>query len=108
MMQSILSLIHETLTSDNTSSAETPKSGKRGEFESILTREDPQSMRCSSATRIKARSTGGDDMSMNDDESDEDDATTCVNVDDFAAWAITHTIAAPAPSIMAKNPSISM
>jgi hypothetical protein len=115
MMQSILSLIHETLSSPkeaaDSASAAAPKSGTRGEFETILTREDPQSMRCESATRIKARSTSiddnGNDASVSD-ESDDEDATTCVNVDDFAAWAITHTIAAPPLAIAAKNPSISM
>jgi hypothetical protein len=115
MMQSILSLIHETLTTSSSPSSdnahEAPKSGTRGEFESILTNEDHASMRCSSATRIKARSNSieenGDHVSA-DDESDEEDATTCVNVDDFAAWALTHTIAAPPPEMTAKNPSISM
>ncbi|MEO7109542.1 MAG: hypothetical protein ABI183_03800 [Polyangiaceae bacterium] len=115
MMQSILSLIHETLTTSSSSASsnahEAPKSGTRGEFESILTSEDHASMRCASATRIKARSNSieehGDHVSA-DDESDDEEATTCVNVDDFAAWALTNTINAPPPAMAAKNPSISM
>jgi hypothetical protein len=111
MMQSILSLINETLTTSSSAASENaheaPKSGTRGEFESMLTREDTSAR--TSATRIKARSNSieenGDDVSA-DDESDDEDATTCVNVDDYAAWGITHTIAAPPPSM--KNPSVSM
>lgn len=112
MMQSILSLINETLTTSKAPSSESaPKSGTRVEFESILTREDDQQLARTSATRIKARSNSieehGDDVS-NDDESDDEDATTCVNVDDYAAWALTHTIAAPPPTMTPKNPSVSM
>jgi hypothetical protein len=110
MMQSILSLINETLTTSSAPKSEnTPKSGTRGEFESILTHQDHESARCTSATRIKARANSieenGDSVSA-DDESDDEDATTCVNVDDYAAWGLTHTIAAPPPSM--KNPSVSM
>jgi hypothetical protein len=111
MMQSILSLINETLTTSKAPASEsTPKSGTRGDFESMLTREDESSAR-TSATRIKARSNSieehGDDVSA-DDESDDEDATTCVNVDDYAAWALNHTIAAPPPAMTTQHPSISM
>jgi hypothetical protein len=112
MMQSILSLINETLTTSKAPASENvPKSGTRGEFESILTREDDEQLARTSATRIKARSNSieehGDDVS-NDDESDDEDATTCVNVDDYAAWALNHTIAAPPPAMTSQPPSVSM
>ncbi|MEO8875809.1 MAG: hypothetical protein ABI461_09500 [Polyangiaceae bacterium] len=106
MMQSILSLITETLTTkptahDSGTQHTAKRHTERGEFQSILDREDPNANR-NSATRIKARESTID---KNDDETaDDEDVTTCVNVDDFAAWALTSTIAAPSM----KNPSISM
>jgi len=106
MMQSILSLINETLTTKPTAVPESASKLKttttRGEFETHLTREEPGSMRCASATRIKARAPSSEENGVDDDD---EDATTCVNVDDFAAWALPMTIAAPPP---AMNAAMSM